>query len=62
MILSRSRAVFEVFAGADSNREIQQIEEETAEELAAHTDAIYLNDKLFTRVRFLYNRRSNLDL
>lgn len=62
MILSRSRAVFEVFAGADSNREIQQIEEEIAEELAAHTDAIYLNDKLFTRVRFLYNKRSDLDL
>jgi len=60
--LSRARAVFNVLTGANTNPELQKIDEIEAPKLAAHRDAIYLNDKLFQRVKTLYNQRDELSL
>jgi peptidyl-dipeptidase Dcp len=60
--LGRVRAVFNLLTGANTNPELQKIDELEAPKLAAHRDAIYLNDKLFQRVKTLYNKRNELQL
>ncbi len=60
--LGRARAVFNVLAGANTNPELQKIDELVAPKLAAHFDAIYLNDKLFQRVKTLFAKRDELQL
>lgn len=54
-ILSRVSAVFFNLASAHTNPEIQKIEEEIAPKLAAHSDDIHLNKKLFARIETLWN-------
>ena len=49
--LNRAYAVFNVLTGANTNPELQKVEEIIAPKMAAHRDAIYLNDKLFQRVK-----------
>jgi peptidyl-dipeptidase Dcp len=61
-LLARVRAVFENLAAADTNPTIQQIEQELAPRLAAHRDAIFLDRRLYERVRALYQVRDGLDL
>jgi peptidyl-dipeptidase Dcp len=41
---------------------IDEIEAEIAPKLAAHSDAIQLNPKLFAKVKSLYENRSSLNL
>jgi len=60
--LTRAYGVFGLLSGAYTNPEIQRIEEEEAPKLAAHSDAIYMNDKLFQRVKAIYENRENLGL
>lgn len=60
--LSRARGVFGLLSGANTNPDIQKTEEELAPLLAAHNDAILLNDKLFQRVKSIYNERESLNL
>ena len=60
--LSRAYGVFNLLSGANTNPDIQRIEEEEAPKLAAHSDAIYMNDKLFQRVKAIYQQRENLGL
>ncbi|MFV0590651.1 MAG: peptidyl-dipeptidase Dcp [Draconibacterium sp.] len=60
--LSRAYGVFGLLAGANTNPDIQQTEEDLAPKLAAHSDAIFLNDKLFQRVKSIYNQRESLNL
>ena len=60
--LNRAYGVFGLLAGAYTNPEIQRIEEEEAPKMAAHSDAIYMNDKLFQRVKTIYEDRDNLGL
>lgn len=60
--LSRVYGVFSFLAGAFTNPEIQRIEEEEAPKMAAHQDAIYLNDQLFQRIKTLYNQLESLNL
>ncbi|MBM3965430.1 MAG: M3 family metallopeptidase [Planctomycetes bacterium] len=54
-ILTRVSAVFFNLASAHTNPEIQKIEEEIAPKLAAHSDDIHLNKKLFARIEILWN-------
>ena len=54
-ILTRVSSVFFNLASAHTNPEIQKIEEEIAPKLAAHSDDIHLNKKLFARVESLWN-------
>jgi peptidyl-dipeptidase Dcp len=59
-LLFRSAAVFFALTGADTNEALQKIQSEIAPKLAAHQDAIYLDDKLFARVKTLYDTRASL--
>jgi peptidyl-dipeptidase Dcp len=43
--------------GANTNDTLQKIQDVIAPKLAAHRDAIYLNDQLYQRVRAVYDRR-----
>ncbi len=59
-LLNRVNNVFNVLTGANTNRELQKIQEEVAPKLAANQDAIYLNSKLFKRIETIYNNRAKL--
>ena len=61
-LLRRVSAVFFALASANTNDTIQQVQTDEAPRLAAHSDAIFLNDTLFRRVKSLYDRRATLGL
>ena len=61
-LLQRTAAVFFALTSADTNETLQKVEGEIAPKLAAHRDAIYLDDKLFQRVKKLYDARATLGL
>ncbi len=54
-VLSRVSSVFFALSSADTNDELIAIEEEIAPKLAQHSDAMYLNDKLFARVKAIHD-------
>jgi peptidyl-dipeptidase Dcp len=61
-ILERVANVFFNKSSADSNDYTNELEEELAPLLAAHSDAIRLNPKLYARITSLYSRRDTLGL
>jgi peptidyl-dipeptidase Dcp len=61
-MLERVANTFFSVAQANSNPALEKVETAMAPRLAAHTDAIYLNPKLFARVKALHDRRSALKL
>ncbi len=61
-LLTRVSKVFSALTGANTNDTLQKIQREEAPKLAAHRDAIYLNAKLFARVKSLYAQRDALGL
>jgi peptidyl-dipeptidase Dcp len=61
-LLSRVSGVFFNLAGSDSNDTIRDLQTAFAPRLAAHHDAIYLNEQLFGRVSDLFQRRDSLNL
>ena len=61
-LLSRVSNAFSLLSGANTNDDLQKIQEEIAPKLAALSDAQYLNAKLFQRVETLYNKRDQLNL
>ena len=61
-MLNRVGAVFNALTGADTNAELQKVQETIAPKLAAHQDAIFLDAKLFGRVAKLYETRDGLGL
>lgn len=61
-LLMRANNVFGLLTGADTNEELQKVEEELAKNFAAHNDAIYLNNALFDRIKTLYNQKADLKL
>ncbi|HXT17971.1 MAG TPA: M3 family metallopeptidase [Gemmatimonadaceae bacterium] len=61
-LLTRALKVFGAITSANTNDTLQAVQTRTAPHLAAHSDAIYLNDKLFARVRCLYDSRDTLGL
>jgi peptidyl-dipeptidase Dcp len=61
-LLTRSAGAFFNVAGANSNPTLLKIRSEVAPKLAAHRDAIFLDDKLFQRVSVLYKQRDSLKL
>lgn len=61
-LLNRTRQVFGALSSADTNDEIQAISEEFAPQFSELNDGIYLNDKLYARVKALYDSRANLNL
>lgn len=61
-LLDRVNNVFNLITGANTNPELQKVQEEEAPKQAAHLDAIRLNSKLFKRIETLYNNRTHLKL
>ncbi len=61
-LLTRVAKVFFNLAQSNTSETIQKIKADEAPKLAAHQDAIFLNSKLFARVKALYDRREGLAL
>jgi peptidyl-dipeptidase Dcp len=60
--LERVASVFFVLAGADTSDEIETIERAVSPLLARHSNALYLNRALFSRIADLYAQRGALSL
>ena len=61
-LLHRVRRVFSNMSSAHTNKHLQNIQTEMAPLLAAHSDNILLNSRLFERVETLYESRKTLEL
>jgi len=61
-LLTRVQRAFGAVTQANTNETLQRVRREEAPRLAAHDDAIYLNAKLFGRIRSVYDRRDALGL
>jgi len=61
-LLGRVRRVFDLFTGANTNPDLQKLQEEVAPKLTANNDAIYLDGKLFNKVKTIYEKRAQLKL
>jgi peptidyl-dipeptidase Dcp len=61
-LLARARAAFNAVSEADSNPTLLKAKAALAPELAAHHDAIYLDDRLFARVAAIHDQRDSLKL
>jgi peptidyl-dipeptidase Dcp len=61
-LLNRAQAAFNAVAGANTNPAIEAVQSAIAPRLAAHRDAIYLNARLFARVKAVHDNVANLHL
>ncbi|HSC18321.1 MAG TPA: peptidyl-dipeptidase Dcp [Rhizomicrobium sp.] len=61
-MLDRVSTTFFNIVGANTNPTLDKIQADMAPKLAAHQDAIYLNPKLFQRVKAVYDSRDKLKL
>lgn len=61
-LLSRVNHVFNLLTGANTNPELQKVQEEEAPKLTETNDAIYLDTKLFKRVDAVYQQREQFKL
>jgi peptidyl-dipeptidase Dcp len=61
-LLTRAAKVFFNITQSNTSDGLQKIKAEESPKLAAHQDAIYLNARLYARVKALYDRRDALGL
>ena len=61
-LLTRVDNVFEMLAGANTDSTLQNLQEKIAPKLAAQSDAIFLNSKLFERVKKIHQKKDELNL
>jgi peptidyl-dipeptidase Dcp len=61
-LLTRVQTTFGNLQGANTNDKLDAIDSEMSPKLAAHGDAIYLNAKLYARVKSLFDQRDTLKL
>ncbi|HEY8850027.1 MAG TPA: M3 family metallopeptidase [Thermoanaerobaculia bacterium] len=61
-LLTRVAKVFFNLTQSNTNDTLQKVEAEESPKLAAHQDTIFLNPKLFTRVKTIYDQRDALSL
>src|SRR6185503_8325194 len=61
-MLDRVNNTFFNVQQANTNDTLDKVQTEVAPKLAAHSDAIFLNAKLFARVKTLYDQRDSLKL
>ncbi|MDD3004270.1 M3 family metallopeptidase [Flavobacterium sp.] len=61
-LLSEVNRVFGNYNSANTNDELQAIAKEVAPALSAHADNIALNEKLFARVKTIWNKKETLNL
>jgi peptidyl-dipeptidase Dcp len=60
--LTRASKAFFGVIGANTNDTLQKVQQIEAPKLAAHNDAIYLNDQLYRRVKSVYDQRESSNL
>src|SRR5689334_10277487 len=60
--LERVSNIFFVLAGADTNDALQAVEREVSPLLARHSNALYLNRKLYARIADLHGQGDTLGL
>ncbi len=61
-LLRRAAVVFGNLTGANTNDTLDQLDADYSPKFAAHNDRVYLNAKLFERIKNLYNKRETLGL
>lgn len=61
-LLTRVSKVFFNITESNTNDTLQKVESDEAPKLAAHQDAIFMDPKLFARVKALYDTRASLGL
>ncbi|MCD8538714.1 MAG: hypothetical protein LRY55_02355 [Leadbetterella sp.] len=61
-LLRKVSTVFFNLSSAHTSKEMQALSQELAPVLSKHSDDIYLNDKLFKRVKLLWDRKAALNL
>ena len=61
-MLERASDVFSHLTQANTDDTLQKVQEKEMPRLAAHHDAIFMDPKLFARVKTLYDRRAELRL
>jgi len=61
-LLARVATTFSNLQTANTDDQLDAIDRDMSPKLAAHRDAIYMNDKLFQRVKTLYDKRNALKL
>ena len=61
-LLDRVSSVFGTLQGSYTNDTLQALAKELSPKLAAHSDAIRLNPKLYARIKALYDKRDKLNL
>ncbi len=61
-MLTRTSSIFYNLLGTESNDEMMEISQRLSPKLSMHSNYISLNDKLFARVKSVYDRRNELDL
>jgi peptidyl-dipeptidase Dcp len=61
-LFQRAYAAFSAVTGANTNPVLEKVQQEEAPKLAAHSDAIFLDVKLFHRVAAVYEKRESLKL
>ncbi len=61
-LLDRVEAAFDGVTGANTNPTLEKVQEIETPKLAAHQDAIFLNEKLFQRVQAIYKNLNSLGL
>lgn len=62
IFLSEANGVFGALQSANTNKDLQALARQTAPMLAAHGDNIGLNEKLFQRIKAVYDKRATLKL
>ena len=61
-LLNRVNGVFSMLSGANTDSVLQKLNEEIAPKLAAQQDAIFLNEKLYERIKAIYQKKDELKL
>ena len=61
-LLTRVQTIFGNLKGANTDDALDAVDREMSPKLAAHGDAIFLNAKLFARIKSLYEQRDKLHL
>ncbi len=61
-MLAQVELVFGMLCAAETNDQMQALQEEVAPLLAAHYDRILLNDALFARIKAVYDQRGAMEL
>jgi len=61
-LLNRVMLVFNCVTSANTNDELEKVQAYEAPRLSANNDAIFLNSKLYARVKAIYDKRASLHL